>query len=72
MYAICLDWPGEEVRIKSLGSKAGVDSGKVSAVQLLGIDAKLEWTQTQDELRVKMPNKKPCDYAYALKIILNT
>jgi alpha-L-fucosidase len=71
LYAICLDWPGEEARIKSLGSKSEVSPGKISAVQLLGIDATLESTQTDDSLRVKMPNQKPCDNAYALKIILN-
>jgi alpha-L-fucosidase len=70
VYAICLDWPGEEVRIKSLSSKAGLVSNKVSEVQLLGIDANLEWTQAEDSLQVKMPNQKPCDHAYALKVIL--
>ena len=70
VYAICLDWPGEEVRIKSLGSKAALVSSNVSAVQLLGIDAKLEWMQAEDLLRVKMPNQKPCDHAYVLKVIL--
>jgi len=39
-------------------------------VQLLGIDAKLQWTQAEDSLRVKMPNQKPSDHAYALKVIL--
>jgi len=71
LYAICLDWPGEEVRIKSLGSKSALLAGQVSAVQLLGIDAGLEWSKTDEWLRVKMPNKKPCDNAYALKIIFN-
>jgi alpha-L-fucosidase len=71
VYAICLDWPGGEVRIKSLGSKSGIAPGKVTTVQLLGIDGRLEWTQAENELQVKMPNKKPCDYAYALKIILS-
>jgi alpha-L-fucosidase len=71
VYAICLDWPGEEVRIKSLGSKSGIASGRISTVQLLGMDGKLEWTQAEDTLRVKMPNKKPCDHAYVLKIILH-
>jgi len=70
VYAICLDWPGEELRIKSLGSQSARAPGRVSAVQLLGIDARLEWTQAENELRVKMPNRKPCDNAYALKIIL--
>ena len=35
------------------------------------MDGKLEWTQAEDALRVKMPNQKPCDNAYALKIIVN-
>jgi alpha-L-fucosidase len=70
VYAICLAWPGEEARIKSLRAKSGLLSRKVSAVQLLGIDPPLQWTQTEDALRVKMPNRKPCDYAYTVKITL--
>lgn len=70
LYAICLDWPGERLEIKSLGAKSAAAPDKIADVSLLGLDGKLEWTQTDEALTVKTPNKKPCDYAYAFEIIL--
>ncbi len=72
LYAICLDWPGQELKIKSMSSKSDFSVGKGSDVRLLGVDERLEWTQAEDYLTVRMPSKKPCDYAYAFKIILKT
>ncbi|PYV11215.1 MAG: alpha-L-fucosidase, partial [Acidobacteria bacterium] len=72
LYAICLDWPGQDLKIKSLSSKSDSSAGKVSDVRLLGVDERLDWTQAEDYLTVRVPSKKPCDYAYTFKIILGT
>jgi len=68
VYAIALDWPGDEIRIKSLGSAAATK--KIAGVRLLGIDENLQWAQTADALTVKTPNRKPCDIAYAFRVAL--
>jgi len=70
IYAILMDWPGNgaQVDIKALGS--GNHDRKVSGVTLLGNDGPLKWTQGNDALGVQMPDARPCEHAYALKIVL--
>ena len=68
LYAIVLAWPQDgKVTIRSLaGNRA-----KVTQVTLLGYDGELSWSQTDQGLAVSMPDKKPCDYAFALRISCN-
>jgi alpha-L-fucosidase len=70
LFAISMAWPGEELKINSLSSTSSLSPGRISDIRLLGVDKKLEWTQTDDCLKIKTPNKKPCDNAYAFKIVL--
>jgi alpha-L-fucosidase len=65
-YAIVLNW-GEEVLVKSLNSEAIADS-KILNVQMLGSDEKIEWTQTDEGLKLLFPKTKPCGFAYSFKI----
>jgi len=66
LYAICLDWPGDEVVITKL--KRLYDS-EIKSVRMLGVDGELEWSFGGKGLTIKVPDKKPCDYAYAFKIV---
>jgi alpha-L-fucosidase len=66
LYAVCLDWPGEEVTIKSLRR---LHDSEIKSVRMLGVDGDLEWSFGKEGLTVKVPDKKPCDYAYAFKIV---
>jgi alpha-L-fucosidase len=68
LYAIILAWPGEQVTIRLLARNARQAEGEVTVVTLLGHDGKLDWSRNEDGLTVRMPARKPCDYAYALKI----
>ncbi|MBV9469380.1 MAG: hypothetical protein JOZ57_09045, partial [Abitibacteriaceae bacterium] len=54
--------------IKTLAAHAPGIKGKVRSVQLLGSAQKLQWIDDPTGLAVTLPNKKPCNYAYALKI----
>ncbi len=67
LYAIALAWPGEQAVITSLASGKGPE-GKIESVSLLGSDAKLEFTQDADGLKVKMPGEQVGKYAFVLKI----
>jgi len=69
LYAIILAWPGAEAVIRSLSPDLRLYSGEVVSVELLGSDEKLTWTRDEGGLKVKMPARKPCDYAFTLKII---
>jgi alpha-L-fucosidase len=66
LYATCLGWPGERVTIRTM--KRLYDS-EIRTVRMLGVDRDLKWSMTaQDGLVVEMPEEKPCDHAYVLKI----
>lgn len=67
LYAIALSWPGSEAIIASLAT-TNAAAGTVKSVTLLGHQGKLEFTQDKTGLRIKLPARKPCDYAYTLKI----
>jgi alpha-L-fucosidase len=69
IYAICLDWPGEQAVIYSLGSKGRLFPGEIQAIEMLGVAEKLGWEQTGDALVIQLPSVKPCKHAFALKII---
>jgi alpha-L-fucosidase len=67
LYAIGLAWPGNrEVMIRSLASIAG--NASVQSVNLLGSDAKIQFEQRPEGLRVLLPVQPPTKYAYALRI----
>jgi alpha-L-fucosidase len=68
LYAIILgNWPGAEAIITSLVT-GKAPAGKIDSVTLLGSDGKLEFTQDDTGLKVKLPAAAPCKYAYVLKI----
>ncbi len=68
LYAIPLDWPGEqEFTVKSLSSNEGA-VGEIKSVSLLGFEGKLQWKRHDKGLTISLPKKKPCDYAYVFKI----
>jgi alpha-L-fucosidase len=70
LYAILLGWPGENgTVIKTLATNSPYVVGKkITDVSLLGYEGKLDWSQDEQGLKVKMPEKQPCDHAFALKI----
>ena len=54
--------------IHSLGTDAGLWSGEIGEVTLLGHEWPLQWSRTADGLTVTMPAQKPGEFAFALKI----
>ncbi|MGA2069141.1 MAG: alpha-L-fucosidase C-terminal domain-containing protein [Thermoguttaceae bacterium] len=66
LYAVALGWPEDRrLAVRSLATAAG----KVGSVALLGHSGDLPWSQTADGLVVTLPGEKPCEHAYALKIL---
>jgi hypothetical protein len=51
-----------------MGKASTLVEGDVADVRLLGHDGKLQWSRTDEGLVIKMPEKKPCDFAFAFKI----
>jgi alpha-L-fucosidase len=76
LYATFLDWPGKEAKIYSLRRfeeelSIHWEEADIVRITLLGADGELDWTLTDDYLSVKMPEKKPCEHAFVLKIERN-
>ena len=68
LYAILLGWPGRESLITSLPEGKPLWFGRIQHVQMLGVDRSLHWTQDRQGLRVELPQTRPGDHAYVLKI----
>jgi alpha-L-fucosidase len=72
LYAICLDWPGKEAVIKSLGTGSTVPADMIANISMLGAAETLSWSQSEAGLTIKTPLDKPCQHAYAFKIVLKS
>lgn len=68
LYAFLMGWPEYQAVVKPLALNTELRVGKIQNVELVGYDAKLEWTQDNIGLKVVMPDKKPSDYAVALRV----
>ena len=68
VYAFGLGWPeSNEVIFKALASG---QTPKITSVKLLGSNSKIQWKQTDAGLEVTLPEDKPFDEAYCLKVQL--
>jgi alpha-L-fucosidase len=69
LYAIALGWPSDgKLVVKSLAKNAPNFPGEIRAVKLLGSSEKLVFARDETGLIVTVPNRKPCEYAYVMKI----
>ena len=69
LYAIVMDWPGagKKVTIQNI-TAMNTRIEPVTSVSMLGVHDPNEWKRTADGLVVTMPDSKPGDIAYTLKI----
>jgi alpha-L-fucosidase len=70
LYAFIMVWPeAKGTVLKSLAANSPQIAGrKVADVSLLGYGGKLEWSQDEQGLKIKLPDKPPCASAVTLKI----
>ncbi len=68
LYATLLAWPGAEATVGHLGSNSPLSKEKISRISLLGGPAELSWSQTAEGLKVRLPDQKPGDHAFVLRI----
>jgi len=70
LYAICLGWPAESLKIRSLGKKAQPHL-KIGDISMLGSDERIKWQREAEHLVITMPAEKTGKYAHCFKIRLN-
>jgi alpha-L-fucosidase len=69
LYAIALAWPTDgKLLIKSLATGSPHYDGEIARIGLLGSESNLVWSRNADGVAINLPDKPPCDYAYAFKI----
>ncbi len=66
LYAICLAWPGEST---TLGCLKSLRQDEVKSVTMLGSDAPVHWRLDGQGLTIHPPSRRPCEHAYAFKIV---
>jgi hypothetical protein len=65
LYAISLNWPKEQIILKSLNNLSKKD---IKYIKLLGSKEKIDWIISDEGLIIKIPDKKPCNHAFVFKI----
>jgi alpha-L-fucosidase len=69
LYAIVLAFPADgKVTIRSLAENSPHWPGRIRGVRMLGGHGALTFNRDQDGLHLVLPDRKPCDIAFALKI----
>jgi alpha-L-fucosidase len=69
LYAVAMGWPESgKLTIRTLATQAPGIVGTVRSVRLLGVKEDLRWTRSTEGLEVTLPEHRPCDDAWALRI----
>ncbi len=72
IYAFVMDWPTEDILIRSMSTVIASMPDPVANISMPGSDEKITWTHNKDGLRINKPSRKPENAfaAYAFKIEL--
>jgi len=69
LYAFALGWPADgKLTIRTLAAASPQYPRAVGRVEMLGVSGPLQFTREATGLVVTLPEKKPNEYAWALKI----
>jgi alpha-L-fucosidase len=68
LFAICMGWPSEPLRIMSLGKSAQLAERPIARIELLGSDESVRWREEAESLVIQPLERKPCESAFAFKI----
>jgi len=70
LFAFVMGWPEKEAVVNSLGLATAQVPGNIRNVELLGYKGKVNWKQSDTELKVQMPAEKLSDIGITLKVEL--
>lgn len=68
LYATLFGWPEKQSVIESLGKAKSLYKHEIAEVRMLGVEKPLKFSHDDKALTVEMPEQKPCEHAYVLKI----
>ncbi|MCF2947092.1 hypothetical protein L0668_03170 [Paraglaciecola aquimarina] len=67
LYATVLDWPTEEIQIRTLDQ----DKLNIKDISLLGSSEAITWAQSEQGVSIQAPKVKVGKYAFVFKITTN-
>jgi len=71
LFATVLGWPGDQVKIQSLGSDSPLAAERIEQITMLAGDGRsLDWSQDGSGLTVSLPPEAVGEHAYVLKLSL--
>ena len=68
LYAFVMGWPEYRTVIRSLATDTALGVGRISAVELVGYEGKINWSQDTAGLSIMIPETRPSDHAVAFRI----
>ncbi|MBK3519516.1 alpha-L-fucosidase [Carboxylicivirga marina] len=72
VYAIVTGWnEGGTITLKDLAKGEKFATKGIKEITMFGVDEAIKWERTDAGLVLHYPESKPCDHAYAFKIIPN-
>ena len=73
VYATALAWPDNgQLSIVSLGRNAGLVTGQVSGVEVLGHHGEVQWSRDPGALQVQLPAERPSEVGVTVRVQLAT
>jgi len=70
LYVFFMGWPNHPLAVKALGTNSQTDPGKILQVGLLGHAGQLDWSRNEEGLTINLPQQKPGDLGFALRLIV--
>ncbi|BDD02328.1 alpha-L-fucosidase [Persicobacter psychrovividus] len=70
LYAITLDWPKEDLFIRTLGKNQQLLNKDIQQINLLGYDQPLKFEVEDEGLRIQLPDQKVGAHAFSFRITL--
>ena len=68
LYAFVMGKPEFKTLIRSLATDTALRVGRISSVELVGYDGRIEWSQDTSGLTVRIPDTLPSQHAVAFRI----
>ena len=71
LYAIALEWPGEECLVRSFNDnyrKNPLHKDEIREITMLGDGNPLTWSMEEDGLLIQTPEERPCEHAFVFRI----
>ena len=69
MYVFVLNPSAGEIQLPSLGLKSPNEPKQIQSITMIGSEAEIQFSQTDDQLTLNVPAERPTEYAAVFKVI---